>query len=106
MKTSSKWKAIMALAIFCLSLFAGIALAEEKITAKGKIKSYDFDSKTVVVTMEDGKDMTFVIDNDKALKKLDDRLFKDDEVKIKYVIENGKNIIKQNNDFKGTKPGC
>ncbi len=94
------------LLVFCVSMMAGVALAEEKLSVKGKIKSYDIDTKTVVITTDDGKEMTFVIENDKALKKLDDRLFKDDEVKIRYIIKDGKNIINQNNDLRGTKPGC
>ncbi len=97
---------VIVIAILCVSMIAGIAIAEEKISAKGKIKDYDIDNKTVVVTMDDGKDMTFIIENEKALQKLDDMLFKGDEVKIKYVIEDGKNKVKLNSDFKGTKPGC
>jgi len=98
--------AVSVLAIFCIAMFAGFALAEEKISTKGKIKSYDLDEKTVVVATDDGKEMTFTIENEKALKKLDDRLFPGDEVKIKYIIKDNKNIIKENNDLRGTKPGC
>jgi len=41
-----------------------------------------------------------------ALNKLDDRLFVDDEVKIKYVKVGDRLVIKDANDCKGTKPGC
>ncbi len=98
--------AVLLMIVFCISALAGIAIAEDKIDIKGKIKDYDIDAKTVVVTADDGKEMTFVIENEKALQKLDDRLFKGDEVKIKYIIKDGKNLIKGNSDFKGTKPGC
>ena len=98
--------AVSVLAVFCIALFAGLALAEEKIEIKGKIKEYDLDAKTIVIKADDGKEMTFTIENEKALKKLDDRLFPDDEVKIKYIIKDGKNIIKENNDLRGTKAGC
>jgi hypothetical protein len=94
------------LVIMSLLLITALAAAEDKISIKGKIKSYDIDEKTLVVTADDGKEMTFVIENDKALMKLDDRLFEGDEVKIKYVVKDGKNVIKENNDLKGTKPGC
>jgi len=98
--------AVSVLTVFCIALFAGLALAEEKIEIKGKIKEYDLDAKTIVIKADDGKEMTFTIENEKALKKLDDRLFPDDEVKIKYIIKDGKNIIKENNDLRGTKAGC
>lgn len=97
---------ISVLAIFCIAMFAGFALAEEKISTKGKIKSYDLDAKALVVVTDDGKEMAFTIENEKALKKLDDRLFQDDEVKIKYITKDAKNIIQENNDLRGTKPGC
>ncbi|HEY3346337.1 MAG TPA: hypothetical protein VGK71_01815 [Nitrospirota bacterium] len=105
MKTA-RLVAVALLAIFCLSLAAGAAFADEKIKVKGKIKDYDIDKKVLVVAADDGKDMTFVIEDEKALKKLDDRLFKDDEVRIKYVVKDGKNVIEGTNDLKGTKPGC
>ncbi|MBI5640984.1 MAG: hypothetical protein HZA17_11210 [Nitrospirae bacterium] len=98
--------AVSILVIFCMSAFSGLALAEEKMNIKGKIKDYDVDAKTVVIIADDGKEMIFTIANEKALQKLDDRLFKGDEVKIRYIIKDGKNIIKENNDFRGTKPGC
>ncbi|HLE16800.1 MAG TPA: hypothetical protein VI728_00790 [Syntrophales bacterium] len=105
MKTS-RLIAVSLLVVFCAAMLAGFAFAEDKISIKGKIRDYNIDNKTVEITTNDGKDMTFVIENEKALKKLDDRLFRDDEVKIRYIIKDGKNIIKDNNDFKGTKPGC
>ncbi len=94
------------LAVFIITLLAGFALAEEKYSVKGKIKEYDLDAKTLVIKTDDGKEMTFVIKNEKALIKLDDRLFKDDEVKIRYTVKDGKNVIDGANDLKGTKPGC
>ena len=93
-------------AVFCIVLLAGLSLAEEKLSVKGKIKDYDLDAKTLVIRTDDGKEMAFVIKNEKALIKLDDRLFKDDEVKIRYTIQDGKNVIDGANDLKGTKPGC
>lgn len=94
------------LAIFCIALFAGFAVAEEKMNFKGKIKDYDLDAKTVTVVSDEGKEMTFTVEDEKALKKLDDRLFPDDEVRIKYIIKDDKNIIKEKNDLRGTKAGC
>jgi len=94
------------MAAFCVVLLTGFSVAEEKLSVKGKIKDYDLDAKTLVIRTDDGKEMTFLIRNEKALIKLDDRLFKDDEVKIRYTVKDGKNVIDGANDLKGTKPGC
>lgn len=98
--------AVSVLAIFCIALFAGFAIAEEKIAVKAKIKSYDLDAKTLTVVTDDSKEMTFTVEDEKALKKLDDKLFPNDEVRIKHIIKDGKNIIKEKNDLRGTKAGC
>ncbi|MBA4373779.1 MAG: hypothetical protein C0402_13080 [Thermodesulfovibrio sp.] len=103
---SSRIVAVLALAVCCFVLAAGLAAAEEKLSLTGKIKGYDLEAKTVTIAAGDGKEMTFTIKSDKALQKLDDRLFKGDEVKIRYIIKDGTNLIKDNNDLKGTKPGC
>lgn len=85
---------------------AGMAFADEKIAVKGKIKSFDIDDRTLTVTIDGGEVMQFVVQNDMALGKLGDRLFEGDEVKIKYVIENNKKVIKESGDLRGTKAGC
>src|SRR5512143_3165335 len=105
MKTARTLTAVLTLVLGVL-LLAGAALAEEKMDIKGKIKEYDLDNKTLVVTTDAGKEMTFIVENEKALKKLDDRLFAGDEVKIRYTVKDGKNVISGANDLKGTKPGC
>lgn len=105
MKTS-RIVAVLALVVCCFVLAAGLAAAADKISVKGKIKEYNLEAKTVTVVTDDSKEMTFVIKSDKALQKLDDRLFKDDEVKIRYIIKDGQNLIQDTNDLKGTKPGC
>lgn len=97
---------VAVMAAFCIALLAGFSIAEEKLGIKGKIKDYDLEAKTLVIRTDDGKEMIFVIRNEKALIKLDDRLFKDDEVKIRYSVRDGKNVIDGANDLKGTKPGC
>ena len=92
-------------AILCLSLISGVAMAEDKTRVKGLIVTFDLDERTVTVDV-DGKEMTFYVENDVALFKLDDRLWEDDEVKIRYVVEGDRMVIKEANDLKGTKPGC
>jgi len=92
-------------AVLCLSVMSGTVMAEDKIKVKGIIATFDLDERTVTVDV-DGKEMTFYIENDVALFKLDDRLWEGDEVKIKYVVEGDRNVIKEANDLRGTKPGC
>ncbi|MBI3592543.1 MAG: hypothetical protein HY099_03560 [Nitrospirae bacterium] len=101
----SRVMVVLAAIIFCVAMLAGVAMAADKLEVKGKIKGYDLNNKTVVVTV-DGKDMTFVVEHEEALKKLDDRIVKGDKVKIKYIIKDGKNIIKGSNDLKGANAGC
>ena len=99
---------VMALTLavmLCFAVVSGAALAEDKIKVKGIIVSFDLDERTVTVDI-DGEEMTFYVENDVALFKLDDRLWEEDEVKIKYLVEDGKNVVKEANDMKGTKPGC
>jgi hypothetical protein len=96
---------IILVAMLVLTVFTGIALAEDKIKVKGIIVTFDLDERTVTVDV-DGEEMTFYIENDIALFKLDDRLWEEDEVKIRYVVEGEKKVIKEANDMKGTKPGC
>lgn len=105
MKTR-KVVAVALAAVFCIALAAGAAMAEDKIKVMGTIVSFDLDERTVTVAVYDGDEMTFYVENDVALFKLDDRLWEDDEVKIKYVVENGRNVVKEANDLRGTKPGC
>ena len=105
MKTSGIVR-VMVVVVGIIMLLAGISVAADKINVKGKITSYDIEAKTVTIAADDGKEMTFSIRSDKALQKLDDRLFKGDEVKIRYIIKDNKNLIQDTNDFKGTKPGC
>ena len=103
---ASRVVAIVLAVMMVMTAFAGVSMAAEKILVKGKILEYDLDEQTVTIKADSGEEMTFVIENDVALFKLDDRLFEDDEVKIKYVEESGKKVIKEGSDMKGTKPGC
>lgn len=81
------------LAIFCLAMLTGVAMAEEKVSIKGKVKSINVDSKTAVVATEGGKDVTITVEDEETLNKFKDgRISTDDDVKVKYVIKDGKNV--------------
>jgi len=97
--------AVALAAMLCLTIVAGTVLAQDKVKVMGIIVSFDLDARTVTVKVE-GEEMTFFVENEVALNKLDDRLWEGDEVKIKYVVEGDKKVIKEANDLRGTKPGC
>lgn len=89
----SAMKALFLLAVFGLIIPAGAAIAEEKVN--GTVKSIDISARTVVVTSYEGQDVTITIDaDDKAtLDKLGDKRIRvDDDVKVKYVVKDGKNV--------------
>ena len=92
MKTS---KAIIlaVLAIFCMAMLTGVAMAEEKVSIKGKVKSINADAKTAVVATEDGKNVIIAVEDEETLNKLKNgRISIDDDVKVKYVVKDGKNV--------------
>jgi maltose-binding protein MalE len=85
--------AAIVVAALCLAILAGVAGAEE--TVKGRIKSIDLKTNTVVVTTYERQEVTITISADdiKTLNLLSEKLIKtDDDVKVKYVIKDGKNI--------------
>lgn len=89
----SKVVIVSILAIFCIAILTGIAIAEEKVSIKGKVKSIDVNAKTAVVTTEDGKDITITVLDEETLNKFKDgRISIDDDVRVKYVVKDGKNI--------------
>lgn len=92
MKTS-RAVIISVLAIFCVAMLTGFAAAEEKVSIKGKVKSIDQNAKTAVVTAKDGKEVTVAVEDDTTLDKFKDgRINEGDDVKVKYVIKDGKNL--------------
>jgi hypothetical protein len=85
----------MALFLTALSLLvlANVASADEKIS--GKVKSIDLETRTVVVAAHTGKEVAITIsDEDTAtLNKFKQKRIKvDDEVRVKYVVKEGKNV--------------
>ncbi len=86
-----KTLSIAILVIFSIAIFAGNVMADEKI--KGKVKSIDLKTNTVVITFDDDPDITITVEDDETLNKLKDgRIGVYDEVKVKYVVKDGKNV--------------
>ncbi len=77
----------------CLIAIDGSAAREGQILLNGKVKSIDLASNTVVVTDYRGKDVVFSIKDNEILDKFrDGRIKVGDDVNIKYIIKDGKNV--------------
>ena len=88
-----KRKIAFMLAALCLTFLAGAAGAEEKVS--GKVKSIDLETKTVVVSTYEGQEVTITIspEDTSTLNKLKEKRVRvDDDVKVRYVIKDGKNV--------------
>jgi maltose-binding protein MalE len=84
---------VIVMAALCLAILAGVAGAEE--TVKGKIKTIDLKTNTVVITTYERQEVTITISADdiQTLKLLNEKLIKtEDDVKVKYVTKDGKNV--------------
>lgn len=86
--------AVVVLALCSFVFLAGVAVAEEKVSFIGKVKNIDLKSKTVVVTdKKTSTDITVTVEDKETLDKLSDgRINEGDEVKVKYVVRDGKNL--------------
>jgi Cu/Ag efflux protein CusF len=79
------------LAALTLTVLAGVAGAEEKVN--GTVKSIDLETKTVVISTYDGQEVTITVEDTVTLNKLKERRIKvGDDVKVKYIVKDGKNV--------------
>ena len=88
-----KRKIAFMLVALCLTLLAGASGAEEKIS--GRVKSIDLETNTVVVSTYEGQEVTITIspEDTSTLNKLKEKRVRvDDDVKVRYVIKDGKNV--------------
>ena len=97
---------IVAMTLFCCLQFLSVAMAEDKVLVKGKITEYNVAQKTLVVAIDGGQNMTFLVQDSKSLGLLDDQLFVGDAVKVHYLVKDGKNLITDPGDLKSARPGC
>ncbi len=100
------WRSSLVAVFLLCAQCIGVAVADDKILVKGKITEYSADKKTLVVAVDGGKSITFVVQDSKAMGLLDDQLFVGDEVKIHYLAKDGKNLINDAGDLKSARPGC
>ncbi len=80
--------------LLILSLvLSGIAFSEDVVSIKGKVKTIDLKANTVVITTQDGQEVTVTVEDETTLAKFKDgRISEGDEVKVKYTTKDGKNI--------------
>jgi len=84
---------VFMLAALCLTFLVGAAGAEEKIS--GRVKSIDLESNTVVVTTYEGQEVIITIrpEDTSTLNKLKEKRVRvDDDIKVRYVGKDGKNV--------------
>lgn len=81
------------LALCIAVLFSGVVFSEEMVSIKGKVKTIDLNTKTVVITTSSGDEVSVVVEDETTLAKFKDgRITEGDDVKVKYTIRDGKNI--------------
>jgi len=86
-------KTALVLAAVFLPVLAGAAGAEEKIS--GTVKSIDLETRTIVIKAHNGPEVAISIsdEDNSTLNKFRKKLIKvDDEVRVKYVVKDGKNV--------------
>ncbi|HEY6011138.1 MAG TPA: hypothetical protein VIX18_06670, partial [Nitrospirota bacterium] len=83
------------LTVFALLFLVSLAAAAAEERINGTVTSIDLQTKSVVVTSYQGRQETiFISDEDTAsLAKLrDGRIKAGDDIKVKYVVKDGRNV--------------
>lgn len=77
--------------LLILSLvFSGVAFSEDVVSIKGKVKTIDLKTNTVVIITQD-QEVTVTVEDETTLAKFKDgRIREGDEVKVKYTTKDGK----------------
>jgi len=85
--------ACMFFVAFCVMIHSGSATAEEKVSVKGVVAVVNLAKRTVLVTTLDNQDLLVTVEDDVTLAKLKDgRISPGDQVSIKYVVRDAKNV--------------
>lgn len=81
-------------AILSMAIITGTVIAQEKKSIKGIVRSIDLISNTAVVsTYEPKEDVAVLVEDKPTLDKFKDgRISAGDEVTVKYIIRDGKNV--------------
>jgi hypothetical protein len=89
-------KSIVAFVIFVLCGWMtvdALAAPASQVLLNGRVKSIDLAANTVVVTDYEGKDVKLSIEDKQTIDKFrETRIKVGDDVNVKYIIKDGKNI--------------
>ncbi len=78
---------------FGLMVAEGFAAQPGQILLNGRVKSIDLATNTVVVTDYEGKDFSLSIEDKEIMAKfIDKRIKVGDDVNVKYIVKDGKNV--------------
>jgi len=84
---------VMLLLFFSMISSEALAAQAGQILLNGRVKSIDLASTSVVVTNYEGKDIPLFIEDREIIDKFrDGRIKVGDDVNVKYVVKDGKNI--------------
>jgi hypothetical protein len=79
--------------VFLLVCCAPVSAADAEARLNGRVAAVDLASKTVVVVSYDGQRVTLSVEDEPTLAKFrDGRIKIDDDVKVKYVSKEGRNV--------------
>lgn len=88
-----KFKVLTGIILILSFVLSGIAISEDVISIKGKVKTIDLKTNTVVITTQDGQEVSVTVEDETTLAKFKDgRISEGDEVKVKYTTKDGKNL--------------
>jgi hypothetical protein len=78
---------------FCVMIHSSGAAAQEKVSVKGVVAVVNLASQTVLVTTLENEDLLVTVEDEVTLGKLRaGRISPGDQVSIKYVVRDGKNL--------------
>jgi len=91
----SRKAAALLLLILFFSLISSEVIAAQagQILLNGRVKSIDLAASSVVITNYEGKDIRLSVEDQEILDKFRDRRIRvGDDVNVKYIIKDGKNV--------------
>ena len=91
---SPKFAVLLIMLFFCSMLISDVFAAQAgQILLNGRVKSIDMASHTVVVTDYEGKDFKLILEDAEIITKFrDGRIKVGDDVNVKYLVKDGRNV--------------
>ena len=91
---SPKFAAFLIMVFFCSMIVSDIFAAQAgQILLNGRVKSIELATNTVVVTDYEGKDFKLILEDAEIIAKFrDNRIKVGDDVNVKYLVKDGRNV--------------